>query len=146
MSGFSGVLIFHSELGINWDCRFVRLRSLFTEYITNMKPHEHKYISGTIGDECEFCGLLKSTIEATEEQDKKLKENLEKYREIKSLHPRELLYRFWNIARIEGVESFRGHVEQAQEAQVMIKHYESEILERLGVGTSHIPFLSDIEK
>ena len=31
-----------------------------------MKPHEHKYIAGTIGDECEFCGLLKSTIESLE--------------------------------------------------------------------------------
>jgi hypothetical protein len=31
-----------------------------------MKPHEHKYIAGTIGDECGFCGLLKSTIERTE--------------------------------------------------------------------------------
>ena len=29
-----------------------------------MKGHEHKYISRTIGDECEFCGLLKSTIES----------------------------------------------------------------------------------
>lgn len=28
-----------------------------------MKGHEHKYIVGTIGDECEFCGLLKTTIE-----------------------------------------------------------------------------------
>ncbi len=28
-----------------------------------MKGHEHKYIAGTIGDECEFCGLLKTTIE-----------------------------------------------------------------------------------
>lgn len=31
-----------------------------------MKPYEHKYIAGTIGDECGFCGLLKSTIERTE--------------------------------------------------------------------------------
>ena len=31
-----------------------------------MKSHEHKYISGTIGDECGFCGLLKSTIESME--------------------------------------------------------------------------------
>ena len=29
-----------------------------------MKSHEHKYIVGTIGDECDFCGLLKSTIES----------------------------------------------------------------------------------
>ena len=31
-----------------------------------MKSHEHKYIAGTIGDECGFCGLLKSTIESME--------------------------------------------------------------------------------
>ena len=31
-----------------------------------MKGHEHKYISGTIGDECGFCGLLKSTIDSIE--------------------------------------------------------------------------------
>ena len=35
-----------------------------------MKPHEHKYIAGTIGDECDFCGLLKSTIEGLEKQEK----------------------------------------------------------------------------
>ena len=34
-----------------------------------MKAHEHKYIAGTIGDECDFCGLLKSTIESIEPQD-----------------------------------------------------------------------------
>ena len=33
-----------------------------------MIPHEHKYIAGTIGDECSFCGLLKSTIESTEKE------------------------------------------------------------------------------
>ena len=32
-----------------------------------MKAHEHKYISGTIGDECGFCGLLQSTIESMNE-------------------------------------------------------------------------------
>jgi len=31
-----------------------------------MKEHEHKYIAGPIGDECDFCGLLKSTIEKLE--------------------------------------------------------------------------------
>lgn len=31
-----------------------------------MNPHEHNYIAGTIGDECDFCGLLKSTIESME--------------------------------------------------------------------------------
>ena len=34
-----------------------------------MKGHEHKYIAGVIGDECEFCGLLKSTIEALEKEE-----------------------------------------------------------------------------
>lgn len=29
-----------------------------------MKSHDHKYIAGTIGDECGFCGLLKSTIDS----------------------------------------------------------------------------------
>lgn len=29
-----------------------------------MQPHKHTYISGSIGDECKYCGLLKSTIEA----------------------------------------------------------------------------------
>lgn len=31
-----------------------------------MNGHEHKYISGTIGDECSFCGLLRTTIESLE--------------------------------------------------------------------------------
>ena len=34
-----------------------------------MKGHEHKYIAGTIGDECSFCGLLKSTIESINKPD-----------------------------------------------------------------------------
>ena len=51
--------------------------------IKAMKSHEHKYISGTIGDECDFCGLLKTTIEAIEyEPDEEKRTN----QQNKSLH------------------------------------------------------------
>ena len=38
-----------------------------------IKSHEHTYIAGTIGDECDICGLLKSTIENIERKPEEVK-------------------------------------------------------------------------
>ena len=51
-----------------------------------MQPHEHKYTQGDIGELCDVCGLLRSTIEGVPT----IRERIEESEEIwETFYPKE---------------------------------------------------------